>query len=202
MAYKNREDLIALFSKTSVIRGRDLTKLGFSRMLVSSALKRGEIERIDRGLYTAPQVNVTENHTCVEIASKIPDAVFCLLTACRIHGITMQSPSDVWFARSGNAWTPKITFVKTRMVRFRGAAYTKGIETITCEGVEIKVYSIAKTVADLFRFRNKYGLDIALEALRDVLYNKRCSIDELIRYAKIRGVYKVLAVYINAYMSS
>ena len=96
---------------------------------------------------------------------------------------------------------PKITFVKTRIVRFSGLALTEGIEIHKCEGAELKVYSVAKTVADLFRYRNKFGLDVALEALRDAMRDRKCTVDELMRFARMRHVAKVIEPYLTAYLA-
>lgn len=202
MATERTSALLAVFQKKSVLRGRDLSALGFSRVLVSDAVKRGQIERIGRGLYTAKHAEITEHHSYVQIASMVPNAVFCLLTACRFHELTTQAPREVWFALGPKAWTPKITFVPTRIIRLSGPALTEGVELHRAEGVELKVYSVAKTVADLFRYRNKFGLDIALEALRDALRDKKCTVDELMHFAKLRHVGKVMEPYLTAYLAS
>jgi len=201
MATERTSQLLAAFKKTSVLRGRDLAALGFSRVLVSDAAKRGHIERIGRGLYTTKQAEVSEKHSYVQVARMTPNSVLCLLSACRFHEITTQNPHEVWFALGRKAWTPKITFVKTRIVRFSGLALTEGIEIHKCEGTELRVYSVAKTVADLFRYRNKFGLDVALEALRDALSSRKCTVDELMRFARMRHVAKVIEPYLTAYLA-
>jgi predicted transcriptional regulator of viral defense system len=201
MATERTSQLLAAFKKTSVLRGRDLTAMGFSRVLVADASKRGQIERIGRGLYTTKHADVSEKHSYVRVARMTPNAVLCLLSACRFHDLTTQNPHEVWFALGRKAWIPKITFVKTRIVRFSGLALTEGIELHKCEGTELKVYSVAKTIADLFRYRNKFGLDVALEALRDALHDRKCSVDELMRFARMRHVAKVIEPYLTAYLS-
>jgi len=202
MATKRITQLLAAFERTSVLRGRDLATMGFSRVLISAAARRGQIVRIGRGLYTIKNAEITENHSCVQIASAVPSAVFCLLTACRIHGLTTQSPHEVWFALGPKAWKPKISFVGTRIVRFTGVALTEGIELHRVEGVDLKVYSVAKTVADLFRYRNKFGLDVALEALRDALRHRKCTVDDLMHFARLRHVEKAMAPYLTAFLST
>lgn len=199
---KRTTELLAAFRETSVLRGRDLSAMGFSRVLVSEATKRGQIVRIGRGLYTAKHAEISENHTYVQIARMVPGAVFCLLTACRFHELTTQSPHEVWFALGPKAWTPKITFVKTRIVRLTGLALSEGIEVHRFEGTDLKIYSVAKTIADLFRYRNKFGLDIALEALRDALRDRKCTVDELMHFARMRHVAKVIEPYLTAYLAS
>ena len=201
MATERTSQLLAAFKKTSVLRGRDLTAMGFSRVLVADASKRGQIERIGRGLYTTKHAEISEKHSYVQVARVTPNAVFCLLSACRFHDLTTQNPHEVWLAVGRKAWMPKITFVKTRIVRFSGLALTEGIEIHKCEGAELKVYSVAKTVADLFRYRNKFGLDVALEALRDAMRDRKCTVDELMRFARMRHVAKVIEPYLTAYLA-
>lgn len=194
--------LLAAFKKSSVLRGRELTSLGFSRVLVAEATKRGLIERVGRGLYTLRQPDVSEHHSLVQVAQTVDGCVFCLLSACRFHEITTQNPAEVWFAIGPKAWVPKITFVKTRVVRFSGPALTEGVEIHDREGVQLRVYSVAKTIADLFRFRNKYGLDIAVQALRDALVQRKCTINEVMRFARLRRVERSIEPFITAYTSS
>jgi predicted transcriptional regulator of viral defense system len=189
------------FHRTTVLRGRELAELGFSRVALSDAVRRGDIERIGRGLYTSSDAPTTEKHSYVQVAHMVPNAVFCLLTACRIHDITVQNPFEVWFAIGQKTWMPKITFVGTRVLRFSGPALTEGIEIVRAEGTDLKVYCVAKTVADLFKFRNKFGLDVAIEAMRDALHERKCTPDEIMHYAKICRVAKVIDPYLTTYLA-
>lgn len=186
-----------VFRKTSVLRGRELAELGFSRVVLSEAVRNSVIERIGRGLYTSANAPITEKHSYVRVAHMTPNAVFCLLTACRIHDITVQNPREVWFAIGPKTWMPKITFVGTRVVRFSGPSLTEGVETVRAEGTELKVYCVAKTVADLFKYRNKFGVDIAIEALRDAMRERKCTPDEIMHYAKICRVARVIEPYLT-----
>jgi predicted transcriptional regulator of viral defense system len=140
----------------------------------------------------------TEKHSVVQIASRIPNGVVCLLSALLFHNLTTQLPHKVWLAIDRKAWKPKSDDIPVRTVRFSGPALTEGIETHIREGVEIKVYCIAKTVADCFKYRNKIGLDVALEALREYIRNYARTRDELWKYAKMCRVDKVLRPYLEA----
>lgn len=202
MSLRTHSDLRTAFRTSTVLRSRDLTALGFSRVQIADSTKRGLIQRIGRGLYTIENAKITEKHSYVQVAKMVPHGVLCLLTACRLHGITTQNPRDVWLALEPKAWEPKITFVSIRLHRFSGQAFSEGIETIRCEGVDLRVYSVAKTVADLFRLRNKIGLDIALEALRDALKQRKCTTRELMHFARLRHVAKVIEPYLTAYTAS
>jgi predicted transcriptional regulator of viral defense system len=201
MVTPRTSELLSAFKRSSVLRGRDLAALGFSRVLICNAANRGIIQRIGRGLYTSAQADISEKHSYVQVARMVPSGVFCLLTACRIHNLTTQNPHEVWFALEPKAWKPKITFVPTRILRFSGPAFKEGIEVHPSEGTDLRVYSVAKTVADLFKYRNKFGLDVAMEALRDALSHRKCTADELLRFARLRRVAKVMEPYLTAYLA-
>jgi len=134
----------------------------------------------------------------MEVASRVPQSVICLLSALRFHGLTTQAPFEIWIAVDRRAWRPRIDYPPIRVLRFSGRALTEGIETHTIGGVKVHVYSPAKTVADCFKYRNKFGLDVALEALRDVWRAKRATIDELLRCARICRVEGVMRPYLES----
>ena len=180
-----------------VLRPRDLDGYGIPREYLRRMQDRGVIERIGRGLYVLPGRQVTEHHTLVHVAKRIPGAVFCLLSALRFHDLTTQSPHAVWIAIGPKAWRPRVDGPKVRVFRFSGAALTEGVETHTIEGVTVKVYGVAKTVADCFKFRNKVGLDVALEALRESWRERRASMDDLWLYAKVCRVSNVMRPYLE-----
>ena len=140
----------------------------------------------------------TEYHSIIEVCSKLPKGVICLLSALRFHEIGTQAPHEVWIALDRRAARPRASHPKTRIVRFSGKALTKGIDQHTIEGIQVRIYNPAKTVADCFKYRNKIGLDVALESLREVLRFRKCSTDELWKYAKICRVTKTLRPYMEA----
>ena len=133
-----------------------------------------------------------------EVAQKHPQSIVCLLSALRVHELTTQAPFEVWIAISNKARAPKMDYPPLRIVRFSGAALTEGIERKTIDGVEIRVTDVARTVVDCFKFRNKIGLDVALEALREAWRDKRVSMDDLWRYAKLYRVDKVMRPYMES----
>jgi predicted transcriptional regulator of viral defense system len=140
----------------------------------------------------------TEKHSVVQIASRIPSGVVCLLSALLLHNLTTQLPHKVWIAIDRKAWKPKSDDIPVRTVRFSGPALTEGIETHIREGVEIKVYCIAKTVADCFKYRNKIGLDVALEALREYIRNRAGTLSELREYSRVCRVDQIMRPYVEA----
>jgi predicted transcriptional regulator of viral defense system len=152
---------------------------------------------VGRGLYTARSAKVTQHHTLVEAATRVPRGIVCLLSALRFHGITTQNPHEVWLAIGVKTRKPVADWPPLRIVRFSGVALAYGVEKHVIEGVEVRITSRAKTVADCFKYRNKIGLDVALEALREYMRSKRRSVDELVRAAEVCRVSNVLRPYLE-----
>jgi len=132
------------------------------------------------------------------MAKRVPHGVVCLLSALQFHGIGTQSPYEVWLARDRDVRRPRIEYPPLRIMRFSGKALTEGIEKHEIERVSVRIYSSAKTVADCFRYRNKIGLDVAIEALRDCRDSKKCTNADLWKYAKACRVTKVMQPYLEA----
>jgi predicted transcriptional regulator of viral defense system len=185
-----------------ILNARDLKAQGIPREYLWQLQQKGLLERAGRGIYRQPNGEVTENHSLVEAAQRVPRGVICLLSALRFHNLTTQSPFEVWVAIDRKAHRPHSSrddhMTPLNIVRFSGEALTKGIEEHTIEGVTVKIYSPAKTVADCFKYRNKIGIDVAVEALRDCWQERRASADELWRYAKICRVANVMRPYMEA----
>lgn len=192
------QKVLDLMRRTGVLRPRDLDHLGIPREYLVRLLRRGQVRRVGRGLYTLPGAVVTEHQSLVEACKLVPHGVVCLLSALRFHGLTTQTPSEVWMAIGPKAWRPSPENVSLHIVRFSGPALTGGVEEHRIQGVTVRVYSAAKTVADCFKFRNKIGLDVALEALRDYRRTHRTGLDELWRFARICRVTRVMRPYLEA----
>src|SRR6185369_91646 len=158
---------LELIKKQGVIRPKDLEEHGIPARYLWQFYRKGKLERSGRGLYYLPTARMTEHHSLAEAAKRIPRGVICLLSALRFHQLTTQAPFEVWLAIDRKAHKPESDAVPLHIVRFSGQALTIGIEEHQIEGVPVKVYSPAKTVADCFKYRNKIGLDVAIEALRD-----------------------------------
>ena len=192
------EQVLNLARKKGVLRPRDLKERNIPRVYLQVLYERGELLRPGRGLYTLPAEEWTEHHTLAEVCTRIPDGVICLLSALRFHDLTTQDPSRIWIAISPWKHRPKIDHSPVRVVRFSGKALTEGVETHTVEGVPVRIFNPAKTVADCFKYRNKIGLDVALEALRDTWKERRCTMGELWHYAQIRRVANVMRPYLES----
>jgi predicted transcriptional regulator of viral defense system len=185
-------------STSGVLRARDARASGVSSLELARLVETGRLDHVGRGLYVPAKAKITENHTLVEAAARVPHGVVCLLSALRFHGLGTQNPHEVWLAIDVKAWKPVSDWPPLRIVRFSGIALTYGIETHKLEGVDVHITSREKTVADCFKYRNKLGLDIALEALREYLRSRKRSIDQLTKAAEACRVARVMRPYLEA----
>jgi predicted transcriptional regulator of viral defense system len=188
---------VKLARQAGVLRTRDLEAQGINRVALGRLVAEGVLERVGRGLYTAPTSKVTDHHTLVEVSVRVPACIVCLLSALRFHQITTQSPHEVWIALGVKARKPRTDWPPLHVVRFSEAALAYGVESHTIEGVEVRVTSPAKTVADCFKYRNKIGIDVAVEALTEYR-RKRGSVDELMQAAAVDRVAVVIRPYLEA----
>jgi predicted transcriptional regulator of viral defense system len=159
------------------------------------------VVRGGRGLYSLPEASVSEHHDMAMLAKRVPHGVICLISALYFHDLGSQLPYETWMAIHPKAHLPRPGHAPFRIVRFSGEALSAGVETHMIEGVPVKVYDVAKTVVDCFKYRHKVGLDVALEALRDFLAQRRGSVDDLWRYAKICRQTNVMRPYLEALTS-
>lgn len=143
---------------------RDFVNAGIAREHLSRLIEDGVLARPARGLYVIADDPPTEQRSLVEAAQRVPSGVVCLLSALQFHGLTSQAPFEIWLAIDRKSRLPKSETPPLRIVQFSGAALTSDIEEHTIEGVCVRVYSAAKTVADCFKFRHKVGLDVAIES--------------------------------------
>jgi len=199
---KNRGDkakrILELARDSGVVSTREVRSEGIHHEYLSQLCAEGKLVRVGRGLYSLPDADVTVHHGLAQAGKAIPRGVICLLSALRFHEIGTQAPHEVWIAIDRRAARPRVKHLRMRIMRFSGKALTEGIDERIVEGVPVKIYNPAKTVADCFKYRNKIGLDVALEALRDVIRERKCSTDELWRYAKICRVTKIIRPYMEA----
>lgn len=194
----SREEWIVEFvRRAGVIRPRDLAPHGIPRVYLTRLVERGVLERVGRGLYTLKGAEVTEHHTLAEACKRVPHGCVCLLSALSFHGLTTQAPFEVWLAIDRLARRPRADHPPLRIVRMSGAARTEGIDEHEVEGVKVRVYGAAKTVVDCFKFRNKLGIDVAIEALRDFRRAHRSGLDEVWRLARVCRVANVMRPYLE-----
>jgi predicted transcriptional regulator of viral defense system len=189
--------VLEILERQSVLRPRDLEGYGIPRNYLARLHERGLVNRVGRGLYMLPRADITSHHTLVEASQRVPKGVICLLSALHYHGLTTQAPFAVWLAIDNKAHQPRVKYPLLRIVRFSGQALTDGVQEVPIEGVTVKIYSPAKTVADCFKYRHKIGVDIAIEALKDCRRQKKCTVAELWQYAEICRVTSVIKPYLE-----
>ncbi|MGV8122283.1 MAG: type IV toxin-antitoxin system AbiEi family antitoxin domain-containing protein [Candidatus Xenobiia bacterium LiM19] len=187
-----------MLSKRGVVKTEAFVKMNISRAYLSKMKVRGLITQTGRGYYTLPKRSISEYHGLVEVSVAFPGGVICLLSALQFHKLTTQNPFKVWVAIGRRDRRPAYKGVPTIIVRYSPACLKEGIERHSIEGVEVRVFNIAKTIADCFKFRNKIGIDVALEALRECLRKRSCSMDDLWHYARICRVSKIMRPYMEA----
>lgn len=190
--------VLDLAREKGILRPHDLQLRGLPADYLWRLYRKDKLERVGRGLYAFPDADISEHHSLVQAALRVPHGVVCLLSALRFHELTTQSPFEVWMAIEVKARRPKEKIIPLRIVRFSGEAFTAGVETHRVEGAEVRVYNPAKTVADCFKYRNKIGLDVAMEALRDCWRKKLATADELWRYAEVCRVARVMRPYLES----
>ncbi len=189
--------LLDLAQGKALLRPSDAVDRGHSRLYLAQLAPRGLVHKVSRGLYALPQRKASEFASLAEVASKHPQALVCLLSALAFHGLTTQAPFEVWIAVDNKARAPQMPYPPLRIARFSGSALTEGVELHNIEGVPVKVTSVPKTIADCFKYRNKIGLDVAMEALKEAWSAKRVSMDELWHYGQICRVQNVMRPYLE-----
>jgi predicted transcriptional regulator of viral defense system len=196
---QNHQDkVLALAHARQLIRARDLEEQGLPRIALTRLVAAGKLVRQGHGTYGLPDDPGSEHRSLAEVAIRAPRGVICLLSALRVHEIGTQAPFEVWLAIPNNMAPPKMDHPAIRAVHMSGPALDEGIEQKVFDGVNVKVFNAAKTVADCFKFRNKIGLEVALEALREGTRQRKFTTDELWRYAGIDRVTAVIRPYLEA----
>ena len=184
--------VIDLAHQKKILQAKDLGSFGLSHSYLRSAVRQGILIQVSRGLYIPADADFGEKLDFAIVAKRAPKAIFCLISALRFHNLTTQLASDVWIAISSSAHTPIIDYPPVRTVYMPKKCLDLGIERHVVETIPIQVYSVAKTVVDCFRFMDLVGMDVALESLEEALREARCNRAELLQFAKLCGVEKVV----------
>lgn len=198
MPITKRDQILRMLKKTRVLRPRDVEAVGISRTYLNKLHAEGILDRPSRGLYVLQDDEPSEQRSLVEACRRVPRGVVCLLSALQFHGLTTQVPFEVWMAIDEKARLPRVDYPPLRIVRFSGTALTSGVQEHAIEGVTVRVYTPAKTVADCFKYRNKVGIDVAIEALQDCLRQRKATSDELWEAAKVCRMTNVMRPYLEA----
>ncbi len=189
---------VDLLKRVGIARTGDLERAGISRTQIRRLCERGLIERVGHGLYARAGAVLTERHDLAEAARRVPGGIVCLLSALRFHGLTTQNPFEVWMAIDRKAWRPRAGHPPLRLVYLSGNALREGVEEHDVGGVPVRVFSAAKTVADCFKFRNKIGTDVAVEALREYRRAFPKGLEAVWRFATVDRVTRVIRPYLEA----
>jgi predicted transcriptional regulator of viral defense system len=193
-----KERVLKFAREKKVFRASDAEKAAaVSRVYLNRLVNEGKLNKAGYGLYRLAENNSGEMQDILEVAVKVPKGVLCLLSALRFHELTTQNPFEVWLAIEQNQRIPKVETVPVRFFRFAPKVYEAGIETHKIEGVEIKVYSAAKTVADCFRYQSTVGFDVAIEALREAWAKRKATMDELYHFSEVRNIKNKMMPYLR-----
>ena len=193
--------ILEMARKNGVVRAREVREAGLHPEYLRKLCKTGQLIRTGRGLYSLADGDFTEYHSLAEACMRVPHGIICLLSALSYHQIGTQNPHQIWMAIDRAMRKPKVDYPPIRVFRFSGPSLREGIEEKKIEGVSVRVYNPAKTVADCFKYRNKVGIDVAIEALKECWQSRRCPIDELAHYARICRVRKIMQPYLEAIFS-
>ncbi len=198
MVQTTAKQVLNIVRDAGMVRGRDLAAQGISPTHLQRLYEQGLLLRSGRGVYLPAEANLDPNATLAEVALRVPAGVICLLSALQFHGLTTQLPHQVWIALPLRVNTPRLDYPPVRVIHLSGEALTTGIEVHRVGSATVRIFGPAKTVADCFKFRNKIGLEVALEALRDCWNKRQATMDELWRYAKICRVANVMRPYLES----
>jgi predicted transcriptional regulator of viral defense system len=193
-----KQKIIELARQMGLIRPRDVEAAGIHREYLLRLYRNGDLTRVGRGLYALTDAQTSESLSLAEVAKRVPSAVICLISALEFHHLTTQIAHDVWIAIENKKWEPTFQYPPIEIVRLTGRAFSFGVEEHEVDRIPVKIYNPAKTVADCFKFRNKVGLDVALEALRETWRTRKVTMDDLWEAAKVCRVANVMRPYLEA----
>ena len=196
-----RDQALTLLKRQGLTRLAELKTAGITATTVSRMERAGEVIRLARGLYQLPDADLDPHQSLAEAARLVPKGVVCLASALAFHGLTDQMPPKVWIAIGRKDWRPRITYPPLRVARFSDEQLRRGIERKKIAGTTVPVFGVAKTVADLFRYRHTVGELLALEGLRQALRQRKATPAQLAREAQAAGVWRTMQPYLMALTS-
>ena len=192
------ERILALAQRLGVLRPKDLVPHGIQAEYLRRLCDKGQIKKVGRGSYVLSDTELSPTLSLAIVGRAVPNGVICLRTALAFHGLGTQNAGEVFVAIERRAARPRVDYPEVKVARLGGPAFTEGVETHVVENVKIKVYSLEKTLADLFKFRNKIGPHIAVDALRSAMNDRALNMKKLWHYAKLCRVERVMKPYVDA----
>lgn len=181
-----------------ILRASTAIELGVPKHVLYEMVKTGELVREAQGIYRLSETDMPGNPDLVNLSLRVPRAVFCLISALYFHELTTQIPHQIYFALPRDVKTPKIQYPPISVFHFSEESYQAGIVEHELDGVKVKIYDREKTVADCFKFRQKVGMDVALEALKDYISQPNLNVSLLMKYARVNRVEKIMRPYLEA----
>lgn len=192
------EAALRIFEKNKVMHSNEIFEQGIQPRTLYQMRDEGLVIQEGRGLYRLANEQIWSDPDLAVVSLRIPKGVVCLISALYFHRLTTQIPHEVYVALPKDSEKPRIQYPPTRFFWISPESFKAGIEKHIIDNVEVKVYSVAKTIADCFKFRNKIGMDVALEALREGLNQKRCTPDQILRFARTNRVERIMLPYMEA----
>ncbi len=189
---------LALLRRKGLTRLSEFRRAGITAATISRLEAAGAITRLARGLYQLPDADVDANHTLAEASKLVPKGVVCLTSALAFHGLTDRIPARVWLAIGPKDWQPRLAYPPMRFAHYSVEQLKSGVERHRIDGVSVPIFSVPKTIADLFRYRRTVGLDVAIEGLREAIRQRKATPGDIARYAADAGVWKVMEPYLSA----
>ena len=197
MAVPQKTRALDLLQAKGMLRLKEFIAADIEPETLARLVRGGQVVRPARGLYQLPDVSIDANHVLAEAAALVPKGIVCLISALQFHALTLQMPSAVWMAIERTAWKPSISYPLIRFVRFSGWAMTEGVERYSIQSHQVPITDPARTIVDCFRYRNKIGIDVAMEGLREGIRQRKCTPDQLWQYAKKAHVWTVMRPYVE-----
>lgn len=194
----HEQAILRLAGRRELLHAREIGAAGIPTIILTRLVRSGRLIRAGRGVYSLPGQLGSAHRSLAEVALRAPRGVVCLLSALTFHEIGTQAPFEVWLALPAGVTPPRVVSPSIRVLRMTGDSLSQGIQRVEVGGVTVRVYHPAKTVADCFKFRNKIGLDVALESLRDAWRERKVTSEALWRYAKVNRVANVMRPYLEA----
>lgn len=196
-----RDQALTLLKRRGITRLSELQTAGITATTVSRMERAGEVVRLARGLYQLPDAALDPHQSLAEAARLVPKGVICLASALAFHGLTDQMPGKVWIAIGRKDWRPRIAYPPLRVARFSDEELGRGVERKRIAGTTVPVFGVAKTVADLFRYRRSIGELLAVEGLRQALRQRKATSAQIAREAQAAGVWQAIQPYLMALTS-
>ena len=202
MAVTQKKRALRLLRTKGMLRLKDFIAKDIEPETLARLVRSGQVVRPARGLYQLSDAPVDATHVLTEAAALVPRGIVCLISALQFHGLTLQMPSAVWMAIERTAWKPTISYPPVRFFRFSGWAMTEGVERYPVHSRKLPITNPARTIVDCFRYRNKIGIDVAMEGLREGIRKRKCTPDELWRYAKKARSWTIMRPYVESVVAN